>query len=135
MEEHRLGKGRVLGLLPSEDLADVSHPAFGVVAEVLGKMKVPPDFQADQDLRYIHKRDGDADIYFVANGQPAAVEAACTFRVSGKTPEILGCRDRRNAPRVGLPASEPVHDRAAAVRAWRVALSSPYSSEPFTLIA
>jgi hypothetical protein len=63
-------------------------PDFGVIAEVLAKMHVPPDFQADQDLRYIHKRDGNADIYFVANGQPTGVEAACTFRVSGKTPEI-----------------------------------------------
>lgn len=51
-------------------------------------MKVPPDFQADQDLRYIHKRDGDADMYFVANGQPTSVETTCTFRVSGKQPEI-----------------------------------------------
>jgi hypothetical protein len=63
-------------------------PEFGLIADVLARMNVPSDFQADQDLRYIHKRDGKADIYFVANGQPTAIEAACTFRVSGKLPEI-----------------------------------------------
>jgi hypothetical protein len=63
-------------------------PDFGLIADVLGKMNVPTDFQADQDLRYIHKRDGKADIYFVANGQPRAVAATCTFRVCGKMPEI-----------------------------------------------
>jgi hypothetical protein len=63
-------------------------PDFGLIAGVLARMNVPPDFQADRDLRYIHKRDGSADIYFVANGQPAGVEAKCTFRVAGKAPEI-----------------------------------------------
>ena len=91
-------------------------PDFGVIAEVLARMHVPPDFQANQDLRYIHKRDGNADIYFVANDQPTPVEAVCTFRVSGKLPEIWDAVTGEMRARVGLPASEPVYDRAAAVR-------------------
>jgi hypothetical protein len=63
-------------------------PDFGLIAGVLARLNVPLDFQADRDLRYIHKRDGDAHIYFISNGQPAAVAANCTFRVSGKLPEI-----------------------------------------------
>jgi hypothetical protein len=91
MEERSLGKGRVVGLLRHDDTADLSSrpfPNFGVLAAVLAKMNVPPDFSADKDLRYIHKRDADADIYFLANGQQSAVEATCAFRVSGKLPEI-----------------------------------------------
>jgi hypothetical protein len=61
---------------------------FAIVAEVLGGLGVPPDFETDVPLRYTHRRDGDAEIYFVANGQAATVTAECTFRVSGKTPEI-----------------------------------------------
>ncbi len=48
----------------------------------------PPDFESDGPLRYTHRRDGEADIYFVANREDRAVEANCTFRVSGKTPEL-----------------------------------------------
>ena len=88
-------------------------PDFGLIAGVLAKMNVPPDFQADQNLRYIHKRDGKADIYFVSNGQPTAVEANCTFRVSGKLPEIWDAVTGRDAPGGSLPASELRNDRAA----------------------
>ncbi len=64
------------------------YPSYEFVANVLAKMSVPPDFDADKPLRYIHRRDGAAEIYFVANGLPETVETNCTFRVSGKTPEL-----------------------------------------------
>jgi hypothetical protein len=64
------------------------YPSYQVVANVLATMNVPPDFASDKQLRYIHRRDGDAEIYFVANGSPTTVEADCTFRVSGKRPEV-----------------------------------------------
>ena len=69
-------------------------------ADVLAKMGVPPDFEADKNLRYVHRRDGDADVYFVANGQPTAVKTTCTFRVAGKTPEIWDpiTAEMRSAP-------------------------------------
>ena len=76
------------GMVNPTDRADAAVSRFRRDCRGVGQNEVPPDFQADQDLRYIHKRDGNADIYFVANGQPTAVEAGCTFRVSGKPPEI-----------------------------------------------
>jgi hypothetical protein len=64
------------------------YPDYRVAADVLAKIGVCPDFEADKELRYTHRRDGETDIYFVANGGQAAVEATCVFRVSGKVPEI-----------------------------------------------
>jgi hypothetical protein len=61
---------------------------FGVVSGLLGKLGVPPDFESDGPLRYTHRRTGEADVYFVANREERRVEANCTFRVSGKTPEL-----------------------------------------------
>ncbi|MBU6399703.1 MAG: hypothetical protein KGS61_05245, partial [Verrucomicrobia bacterium] len=56
--------------------------------QVLAGMHVPPDFSAAPPLRWIHRRDGELEIYFVANSSPYPVEANCTFRVSGKVPEF-----------------------------------------------
>ncbi len=61
---------------------------FGVVRDVLGKMGVAPDFESDGPIRYTHRCDGNADIYFVANREDRQVEADCAFRVSGKAPEL-----------------------------------------------
>jgi len=40
------------------------------------------------DFDFIHRTDGDAEIYFVANRATNAASAVCTFRVSGKAPEL-----------------------------------------------
>jgi hypothetical protein len=58
------------------------------VAAVLDGMSVPPDFESDANLRYTHRRDGDTDIYFVANPADQQVVAHCAFRVTGKRPAI-----------------------------------------------
>ncbi len=77
--EHRFGKGRVVWSKPLDEL--------------FAEMKLPPDFEVSgyslpASLRYIHRRAGDVDIYFVANQlrRPAALE--CRFRVTGKRPEL-----------------------------------------------
>ncbi|HML74654.1 MAG TPA: glycosyl hydrolase [Anaerohalosphaeraceae bacterium] len=56
-------------------------------AEVLAAAGIGPDFLASRPIRYIHRVVADKDLYFVANPARMAVEAVCTFRVSGKTPE------------------------------------------------
>ncbi len=56
--------------------------------EFLGERGVPPDFTAHPTLRFIHRRIGDAEVYFVANPEPAAVNAVASFRVTGLQPEI-----------------------------------------------
>jgi hypothetical protein len=39
-------------------------------------------------LDYIHRRDNETEIYFVANQQATALRTDCLFRVKGKTPEL-----------------------------------------------
>jgi len=56
-------------------------------AEVLAAAGIGPDFLASRPIRYIHRVVADKELYFVANPAHTAVEAVCTFRVSGKTPE------------------------------------------------
>ena len=61
---------------------------FAVAARVLSEMSIPPDFESDGAVRYAHRRDGDTDIYFVANAAASPLEATCVFRVTGKRPEL-----------------------------------------------
>jgi hypothetical protein len=69
-------------------------PDINVLARLLAQMGVPPDFAAQSSaapataLRYIHKRIGDTEVYFVANKYPQPEEALCAFRVTGKRPEL-----------------------------------------------
>jgi len=76
--EHRLGKGKVV---------------WGqTVEQIFSSLNVKPDFSFttnnSSQLVYIHRLDGDADIYFVANQRDQFDSADCTFRVSGKVPEL-----------------------------------------------
>ncbi|HEV2211181.1 MAG TPA: glycosyl hydrolase [Verrucomicrobiae bacterium] len=64
------------------------YPDFQAVTGVLKHMGIAPDFQADPGLRFIHRREGDIDIYFVANSQTNWLQSMCTFRVEGKRPEL-----------------------------------------------
>lgn len=60
--------------------------------EVLQWERVRPDFEfkgePDKPLDYVHRRDGDTDIYFVANRTNVETSGAGIFRVSGKAPEL-----------------------------------------------
>jgi hypothetical protein len=40
------------------------------------------------DMDYIHRRQGQTDIYFIANRSTNAIALDCTFRVAGKLPEL-----------------------------------------------
>jgi hypothetical protein len=55
---------------------------------VLKTLGILPDFEADPSLRFIHRRQGSTDFYFVANSQTNWLQATCAFRVSGKWPEL-----------------------------------------------
>ncbi len=52
------------------------------------RVQIPPDFESKQPLNWIHRRDGETEIFFVSNPSPSAALADATFRVSGKTPEL-----------------------------------------------
>jgi len=85
---HRLGQGRVLWrateVKPMEQYGD-----FAAITNLLGEMKVSPDFEADGPVRFTHRRDGQSDIYFVANKEQKEVETDCIFRVAGKAPKLF----------------------------------------------
>jgi hypothetical protein len=71
--------------------------------QVLRGMGTQPDFQGEADLHWIHRRDGDTDIYFVANGTRQPKTTACVFRVLGKQPELWNPETGsvENAPQYG----------------------------------
>jgi len=77
--EHAFGKGRVI---------------WGkTLADIFAEQNLKPDFEfhGDSDathLAYAHRVAGDADIYFVSNQRREFDSAGCTFRVSGKVPEL-----------------------------------------------
>jgi hypothetical protein len=82
-----------LGMSPWGDVQESPEavdaiPDIAIPSRVLAEMGVPMDFKATANIRYIHKRIGETDVYFVANPEPNEVEARCTFRVSGKQPEL-----------------------------------------------
>lgn len=73
-QERTVGKGKVFsGITPEAALA---------------RSSVAPDFISDGGLRWIHRRLGTSDIYFVANTGADRVAANCEFRVTGKQPEL-----------------------------------------------
>jgi hypothetical protein len=77
----------------------VFHPV--APKEVLARLGVPPDFTFElatatpekwpanePHLDFIHRREGQTEIYFVANRMGVPASAQCRFRVSGKQPEL-----------------------------------------------
>jgi len=64
------------------------YPSYNFTAQTLTQMGVPPDFESDGSVRYIHRYDGDEEIYFVANRENRATSPACSFRVTGRQPEL-----------------------------------------------
>lgn len=75
----RVGNGRVFTSQPLTD--------------VLATLALPTDFactarSGDAPVTYIHRRVGNTDVYFIANQRRTTEELVCTFRVSGKQPEL-----------------------------------------------
>ncbi|MBE0536479.1 MAG: hypothetical protein IH624_12500 [Phycisphaerae bacterium] len=64
------------------------YPDYEATARLLSQTGLPPDFEADGPIRYTHRYTDEWDLYFVANREARAVEAACTFRVDGRQPEL-----------------------------------------------
>ncbi len=77
--EHDYGKGKIYWGKPLD--------------EILSAEKTPPDFEhnmpnVDTDLVWTHRRDGNRDIYFVANQKDRAEDVQTSFRVEGKEAEL-----------------------------------------------
>jgi hypothetical protein len=99
VQERNCGKGKVLWgdadmpLYEAENPRKVPtyadlYPPLPWIQQCLSKMDVPSDFTSGAEFRCIHRRAGDADLYFVANPENAWRESECAFRVSGKQPEL-----------------------------------------------
>jgi hypothetical protein len=59
------------------------------IGAVLAGLNVMPDFQADAtNVLWIHRRIGNAEVYFVSNPDAAERVVNCTFRVAGRQPEF-----------------------------------------------
>ena len=74
--EHRFGKGKVFWGKPLTD--------------VLNEIQVRPDVQTSDasGIRWIHRRENAADLYFVSNQKDQPVEVTASFRVAGRMPEL-----------------------------------------------
>jgi len=61
-------------------------------ADVVASLRIPKDVEfsrgLDANLSWIHRRSGEADIYFIANRTDRAQDISARFRVSGKEAEL-----------------------------------------------
>ena len=76
--EHAVGHGKAIWRRP--------------LAQVLDELKLKPDFEypasRGAQLDFIHRRDGETEIYFVSNQRNRFDAADCSFRLQGKQPEL-----------------------------------------------
>lgn len=74
-------RARAEELWSSGQVLEVESPQ-----EWLAESGIPEDLAADRILNWTHRRIGDSEVYFVANGLPHAVFTTCAFRVAGRQP-------------------------------------------------
>ena len=74
VREHSFGRGKVVCSLNEKILFT---PDFSVMGSDAGKQ-----------IRFIHRRVEDKEVYFLASNQGQAATFYCNFRVSGKRPEL-----------------------------------------------
>ena len=86
--------GKCDGSNVTENVAGKGRVVWGKsLTEVFTAQKLNPDFEfagnsTDTRLVYVHRVTGNADIYFVSNQRTQFDSADCTFRVTGKIPEL-----------------------------------------------
>jgi hypothetical protein len=85
-----VGRGRVI-------------PSLAAARAVLLRDGVAPDFacrnvSTNGFIDWIHRRTGDADIYFVASRGPEPERPACAFRVTGRRPELWNAVTGETSP-------------------------------------
>ena len=62
-----------------------------ILHDILKADGMTPDFECVEDnafIDFIHRRDGDGEIYFLANRNDRPESVHCVFRVSGRQPEL-----------------------------------------------
>jgi hypothetical protein len=62
--------------------------------DALAQLRVPPDFRAsDNRIDFIHRRIGDADVWFVASSALEPIVRTCSFRAGPRQPELWNPMD------------------------------------------
>ena len=76
VKEHNFGKGKVFWGEPLND--------------VLNEIQVQPDVQLSDPagILWIHRREKDADSYFISNQKDQPIEVTASFRATGRLPEF-----------------------------------------------
>jgi hypothetical protein len=123
---HHYGKGIVVWGLPLED--------------VLAALRIGKDFECsralDADIAWMHRRAGDADIYYVANLTDDAQDLQARFRVAGKEVELWDSGTGRIAPAAYSISEDrttvPLHlsPRQSVFVVFRRAATSPSRTGP-----
>lgn len=63
---------------------------FGIsLDDFLSRSGLMPDVMLPADFVYTHRKDGDADIYFIANQKKEPYKTEISFRIANKQPEYL----------------------------------------------
>ncbi|HWJ89733.1 MAG TPA: glycosyl hydrolase, partial [Flavisolibacter sp.] len=75
----------------------------GDLHSAISDLRLHPDFaytsaSGDAPLEYIHRRAGDADIYFLSNQRRSYESLVCSFRVAGKQPELWDAVTGKSIP-------------------------------------
>jgi len=97
--ERKIGKGRLLldghavqrkpnAILTNQTRSDGLYPDYADTIGILSDMGLPPDFASDGEVRYLHRHEPAAEIYFVGSRSDAAQKVRCQFRIAGKAPEL-----------------------------------------------
>lgn len=89
LEKRAYGQGTLYYGQALKEREDNLYPDYELTADILQEMKQGDDFRsASGDVRYIHKQRGAVDYYFVANRKAEPQRTLCTFRVTGKQPQL-----------------------------------------------
>jgi hypothetical protein len=104
LASHRFGKGRVFSGGPVGSTAAELYASYDFKAAILAGQGLAPDFTSPGPLRYTHRTTPDREIYFIANRTSESVQASCTFRVAGRSPELW---DALNGTIRSLPEYQP----------------------------
>jgi len=82
------------GIKVTENNSGAGRVVWGeLLTNVLAKLKLPPDFafqsrDADSKIIYCHRQTAGADVYFVSNQRQQFDSVECSFRITGKAPEL-----------------------------------------------
>ena len=83
---------------------------FASEAVAIKTLGLEPDCIAPADVKALHRRSGEADIYFVVNRTAARTHARVSFRIFGRQPELWQAED---ASVMDAPVWEQAHGRTS----------------------